>query len=161
VREELGPRPRRADERASKGQEQIPDGECSWVAHMIGGVETASQSERLNEEGFADFSVRAAEDAPVVMLNLLAFKPAGGRERYGEYGDAVAPLLEKAGGRVVFTGLPGPPMLGDDSWDLILLVEYPSRQAFLDMIGSEEYQAIAHLRTEALAKGELHSVDPA
>ncbi len=29
------------------------------------------------------------------------------------------------------------------------------------MIGSPEYQAIAHLRTEALTKGELHPMDPA
>jgi len=29
------------------------------------------------------------------------------------------------------------------------------------MVGSEEYQAIAHLRTEALRRGELHPVDEA
>jgi hypothetical protein len=29
------------------------------------------------------------------------------------------------------------------------------------MIGSPEYQAIAHLRTEALTKGELHPLDQA
>ena len=41
-----------------------------------------------------------------------------------------------------------------------ILVEYPTRQAFLDMVGSAEYQAIGHLRTEALARGELHPMDP-
>jgi hypothetical protein len=40
-------------------------------------------------------------------------------------------------------------------------VEYPTRQAFLDMVGSAEYEAIGHLRTEALTNGELHSMDPA
>jgi uncharacterized protein (DUF1330 family) len=44
---------------------------------------------------------------------------------------------------------------------MVVLVEYPSRQAFLDMTGSPEYQAIGHLRTEALVKGELHPMDPA
>jgi len=117
--------------------------------------------ERLNQEGFARFAERAGEDATVVMLNLLAFRPEGGRERYGEYGAAVAPLLERAGGRVVFAGNPAAALLGDGSWDLVLLVEYPTRQAFLEMIGSPEYQAIAHLRTEALSKGELHPLDPA
>jgi hypothetical protein len=29
------------------------------------------------------------------------------------------------------------------------------------MVGSAEYQAIAHLRTEALTRGELHPMDPA
>lgn len=116
--------------------------------------------ERLNEAGFAAFAERAGDGAPVVMLNLLAFKPEGGRDRYAEYGAAVGPLLEKAGGRVVFSGQPGRALLGEDSWDLVLLVEYPSRQAFLDMIGSAEYRAIGHLRTEALVKGELHPLDP-
>jgi uncharacterized protein (DUF1330 family) len=119
------------------------------------------QPERVNERGFAAFAERAEEGAPVVMLNLLAFRSEGGRERYMEYGAAVAPLLEKAGGRIVFAGAASPALLGDDAWDLVALVEYPSRQAFLDMIGSPEYQAIAHLRTEALAKGELHPLDQA
>jgi len=117
--------------------------------------------ERLNQEGFARFAERAGDGAPVVMLNLLAFRPEGGRERYEEYGAAVAPLLERAGGRVVFLGNPAAALLGDGSWDLVLLVEYPTRQAFLEMIGSPEYQAIAHLRTEALSMGELHPLDPA
>jgi uncharacterized protein (DUF1330 family) len=116
--------------------------------------------ELLNEKGFADLSGRAGE-GPVTMLNLLAFQPDGGRERYMEYGEAVAPLLEKVGGRLVFQGPASPVVLGERSWDLILLVEYPTRQAFLDMVGSSEYQAIAHLRTEALSRGELHPLDPA
>ncbi len=124
-------------------------------------VNTAAQPERLNEEGFAAFAERAGEDAPVVMLNLLAFHPEGGRERYEEYGAAVAPLLEKAGGRIVFFGEPASVLLGEDSWDLVVLVEYPTRQALLDMISSAEYQAIGHLRTEALTRGELHPMDPA
>ncbi len=119
------------------------------------------EPERLNQEGFTAFAGRADDGKPVVMLNLLAFKPDGGKERYLEYGAAVAPLLEKAGGRIVFAGEPATVLLGEGSWDLVALVEYPTRQAFLDMIGSEEYQAIAHLRTEALAKGELHPMDPA
>jgi uncharacterized protein (DUF1330 family) len=123
-------------------------------------MESRAQSEQLNQQGFAAFAERIGEDRPVVMLNLLAFKPAGGRERYGQYGAAVAPLVEKAGGRIVFLGDPGLVLLGEDSWDLVVLVEYPTRQAFLDMIGSGEYQAIGHLRTEALARGELHPMDP-
>lgn len=124
-------------------------------------MDTSAEPERLNQKGFAAFAERAAESTAVVMLNLLAFQPAGGRERYEEYGAAVAPLLEKAGGRIVFVGAPAAALLGEGSWDLVALVEYPTRQAFLDMIASAEYQAIAHLRTEALVKGELHPIDPA
>lgn len=115
--------------------------------------------EQPSEAGFADFSEHADEAAAVTMLNLLEFVPDGGRERYAEYGAAVTPLLEKAGAQVVFAGEPGPVLLGDKSWDLVLLVEYPSRRAFLEMIGSEAYQAIAHLRSEALVRGELHPLD--
>ncbi len=128
---------------------------------MIVRVSSPAEPEPLNQEGFAAFSGRAEEETPVVMLNLLAFKPDGGRERYEEYGEGVAPLLEKAGGRIVFLGEPSPALLGGEAWDLVVLVEYPSRQAFLDMIGSEEYAAIGHLRSEALVKGELHPMDPA
>jgi uncharacterized protein (DUF1330 family) len=119
------------------------------------------EAEPLNREGFAAFSERAGEDGPVVMLNLLRFKPDGGRERYAEYGDAVTPLLEKAGANVIFLGNAAPPLLGGGLWDAVLLVEYPSRQAFLEMIGSGEYQAIGHLRTEALEQGELHPTSAA
>ncbi|HEY8083682.1 MAG TPA: DUF1330 domain-containing protein [Solirubrobacterales bacterium] len=119
-------------------------------------MEASPGPEVPNEEGFAVFAEQAGNGSPVVMLNLLSFKPNGGRARYEEYGAAVAPLLEKIGGRIIFVGESSPALLGDDSWDLVALVEYPTRQAFLDMIGSPEYQAVGHLRTEALAKGELH-----
>jgi len=117
--------------------------------------------ERPNEEGFAAFAQRAqqTDDGPVTMLNLLALQPDGGRERYEQYGAAVAPLLERVGGRIVYAGEAVPPLLGDERWDLVALVEYPTRQAFLDMVSSPEYLAIAHLRSEALSKGELHPLD--
>ena len=124
-------------------------------------MEASASPEPVNEEGFASFSARGGDGTPVVMLNLLAFEPDGGEQRYLEYGTAVAPLLEKAGGRIVWAGRSAPALLGDGSWDLVALVEYPTRQAFLEMVGSPEYQAIAHLRTEALTRGELHPMDPA
>lgn len=125
---------------------------------MNGPIDAQVAPEPPNEEGFADLTSRL-DDGSVTMLNLLAFKPDGGRERYLEYGAAVLPLLEKAGGHVVFQGQAAPVVLGNESWDLVLLVEYPTRRAFLEMIQSPDYQAIAHLRTEALAKGELHPLD--
>jgi uncharacterized protein (DUF1330 family) len=119
-----------------------------------------AEPERLNQEGFLAFAARADDGSPVVMLNLLRFRPEGGRERYEEYGAAVAPLLETAGARVRLLGRSALPLLGEGAWDMVLLVEYPTRQAFLEMIGSPDYQEIAHLRTEALSEGELHPLDP-
>lgn len=112
-----------------------------------------------NARGFAALSERADDGTPLTMLHLLAFRPDGGRERFGEYALALAPMLKEAGGRIVFIGAPGTVLLGTESWDLVSLVEYPSRGAFLAMVQSPEYQEIAHMRREALARGELHPID--
>ena len=111
-----------------------------------------------NQDAFAAFSQRAGE-GPVYMLNLLEFRPAGGAERYAEYGEAVGPLLARAGGKPVFAGRPSESLIGEGEWDLMILVSYPTRQAFLDMVSSPEYQAIEHLRTEALVRSELRAMD--
>jgi uncharacterized protein (DUF1330 family) len=116
--------------------------------------------EGLNEAGVRELNARAG-DGPVVMLNLLAFKPDGGAERYAEYTVAVGPLLERVGGRVLFAGLASEVVIGDQRWDLVALAEYPTRQAFIDMVDSPEYQEIGHLRSEALERSELHPLDPA
>ncbi len=124
----------------------------------------ATEAEQLKPEVFQDFleRSRSEDDGPIVMLNLLAMKPDGGFEKYGLYGKAVAPLLERAGGRLAFTGVGGVALIGSDqNWDLVLLVEYPSRKAFLEMIGSPEYQAIAHLRSEAITTSELRPLESA
>jgi uncharacterized protein (DUF1330 family) len=119
-----------------------------------------NEPEALNPPAFEELVSRAA-DGPVWMLNLLDFKPNGGAERYGEYAAAVAPLLASRGARVLNAGIAGGALIGPSKWDLVALVEYPTRQAFLDMIASPEYQEIAHLRTEALERSELHPLDPA
>ncbi len=124
-------------------------------------MDSPAEPERLNADGFGAFDGRADDGKPVVMLNLLRFKPDGGRERYAEYAAAVAPMVERLGGRFVFAGEPATALLGEESWDLVALVEYPTRRAFLEMIASEEYRAVGHLRTEALLAGELHPMDPA
>ncbi len=115
-------------------------------------------SEVFSQSAFEEFRERF-DDGPVIMLNLLAFKPDGGAERYAEYGVAVAPLLERAGGRILNGGAGTGALIGDSKWDLVVLVEYPSRRAFLDMVTSPEYQEIAHLRLEALTDAELHPLD--
>lgn len=115
--------------------------------------------EQLNPVELQEFIDRA-DEGPVVMLNLLDFKPDGGAERYGEYAQAVEPMLAGVGGRLLFAGLGCPALIGPTKWDLVAVVEYPTRQAFLDMIAMAEYQAIAHLRSESLERSELHPLDP-
>ena len=98
------------------------------------------------------------EQGPVSMINLLEFKKPGGAERYEVYGRAVLPLVDRAGGRMVWGGEPRAIVVGDDErpwWDAIVVVEYPSVAAFIAMVTSPEYAAIAHHRTEALDRAEL------
>jgi uncharacterized protein (DUF1330 family) len=94
---------------------------------------------------------------PVVMLNLLRFRSDGGRERYGEYAAHVGGLSGRYGAEVLYFGDGGRALVADDgqAWDAVLLVRYPSRQAFTDMIRDPEYRAGAHLRTKALEEAVL------
>src|SRR5579875_759590 len=90
-----------------------------------------------------------SEDGPVVMINLLRFRPDGGAAAYAHYGEGVMPCLARTGARVVWQGRPDSVVIGDnaDLWDAVVLVEYPSRRAFLEMVASPEYTAIAGRRT--------------
>jgi uncharacterized protein (DUF1330 family) len=112
----------------------------------------------------ADLERFIAEDpgGPVVMLNLLRFQPEGGRARYDAYLRAAAPHVAKVGGEVVYFGDGGTALIGEagQGWDAVLLVRYPERRALLAMIASPDYQAITHLRSEALVESLLQATSP-
>jgi uncharacterized protein (DUF1330 family) len=95
------------------------------------------------------------DTGPVVMLNLLKFKPradgeeGSGAEAYSRYGDAVVKMVEARGGRILWTGRADQILIGDptEEWDAVALVWYPSRKAFIDMVTTKEYQE-AHVHRE-------------
>jgi uncharacterized protein (DUF1330 family) len=106
---------------------------------------------------------------PIVMVNLLRYRetavyptgtaaePMTGRAAYERYSQLVFRHLTKIGGRPIWradvrAGLIAPE---GEQWDEIILVEYPSRRAFEQMITSPEYQADAVHRTAALADSRL------
>ena len=97
---------------------------------------------------------------PIHMLNLLRFKPDGGRESYQKYSDNTMPLLKQRGAKLIYRGNGRMTVIGGESWDTIVIVEYPSRDAFFDMVGSEEYQKGVHWRTEALEDSRLVCMQP-
>ena len=68
----------------------------------------------------------APSSGPVVMLNLLKFARGGGSKSYAQYADAFERLLTKIGGRFVYRGRAAELLVGDESWDAVALVEYPS-----------------------------------
>lgn len=97
----------------------------------------------------------------IYMFNALWFKPDGGREKYAEYGQAVAPLIAQAGAEVqggTYTTVEN--LLGKWDPDLFFIVKYPSKEAFDSMINSPEYAEIAHLREEALTNSLLIRCNP-
>ena len=98
------------------------------------------------------------------MFNALWFRPDGGAERYGEYGAAVMPILADVGAELLFPFLRVDRALeGGLDPDLVGFVRYPSWDAFNAMWRSDAYQAIAHLREEAITKAILTRcvIDPA
>jgi uncharacterized protein (DUF1330 family) len=108
-------------------------------------------------EQFAALAARPADEA-VVMINLLKFRPDGGRESYARYAQEVTPHLQWVGGTVRYAGGAPTQVIGEDEkpwWDAILVVEYPSPAAFIDMVTNEEYIKIHEHRANALDRGDL------
>ncbi len=108
-------------------------------------------------EQFAALTARPA-DAPVVMVNLLKFKPSGGLDSYLRYGREVAPHLERVGATVRYAGTAPTNVIGDGErpwWDAILIVEYPTPQAFIDMVTTPEYAVVHEHRAAGLERGDL------
>lgn len=99
---------------------------------------------------------------PVVMLNLLRFAE-GGEASYARYSSAlVKRLLPRYGAEVLYAGK-GSTVLAADAgqeWDAVLLVRYPTREAFSQMVADPEYQEVSHLRTEALTEAVLQATEP-
>jgi uncharacterized protein (DUF1330 family) len=98
---------------------------------------------------------------PVVMLNLLCFKE-GGRKSYEEYARRIQPFLDELSAEILFVGDLSTVLVAPEThrWDTILIVRYPSRQAFSSMVADPNYQEITHLRTEALDEAVLQATIP-
>jgi uncharacterized protein (DUF1330 family) len=89
-----------------------------------------------------------ADDAPVVMLNLMRFRDrsldgkGSGWDAYLRYSALAIKLIKARGGTIAWTGTAEAVALGvaeGNRWDYVALVRYPSRAAFIDMMTSPEY----------------------
>jgi len=125
---------------------------------------TGEQLQRFMEKG---------PDGPIVMLNLLKFRDkaayaddAGeptrsGAEAYGVYSETALQKVRGVGGSLFFGSPAHAAVIGPDGeWDMVALVQYPSRQAFLTMVSDPEYQACTHHRSAALADSRLIPMTP-
>lgn len=107
----------------------------------------------------------ADQEGPIAMVNLLRFKDEAsapdegmsGAEAYGIYSQKVAPFLEAAGGKVLSAVSCVESVIGpaQPEWHMAIIVEYPSRAAFLGMVGDPEYLEVSRHRSAALADSRL------
>jgi len=103
------------------------------------------------------------KDQPVAMVNIIKFRdktPDGteeGKEAYKRYIAAAMPFVEGVGGKLIWRGKPANMVIGngDTKPDVVFIVQYPSIDAFFEMIKNPDYQKITHLRTMALEVGDL------
>jgi uncharacterized protein (DUF1330 family) len=111
------------------------------------------------------FARDVPDGQPIVLINLLRYRhqttvngeDITGRQAYQRYAKALEPIIMRVGGRPIWSGqarfvLIGPP---DERWDEVILVAYPSRNAFQQMLATSGYQACAGLRTAALEDSRL------
>jgi len=99
-------------------------------------------------------------DTPVVMVNLLRFKARAdapdegltGMEAYQRYGTAMRKLVEERGGRFVWMGRVDSFVIGasDVAFDVVALMEYPSRRAFVEIVNDPRVHELAVHRTAGL-----------
>lgn len=96
------------------------------------------------------------------MINLLKFKTVtdsgeSGRDAYNRYLTAISPMLRSVGGCLLWMGAVDQVFIGksQDEWDMAMLVEYPSRRAFMQMISDPAYNQAHIHREEALADSAL------
>ena len=92
------------------------------------------------------------DTGPVVMVNMLRLRD---RAAYKRYSELAMPLIKARGGTVLWAGNGEAVAFGDpqgDRWDYVVLVGYPSRAAFLDMMRSPEYAAANLHREQAVER---------
>lgn len=96
-------------------------------------------------------------DEPVVMLNLLRFTPDGGRSGYEDYLRHFRATSAMVGAEVIYYGTGDSPLVAEQGqdWDAVLLVRYPTRRAFSEMVRDAAYQEGSHLRSDSLLEAVL------
>lgn len=115
----------------------------------------------------------ANRDQPIAMINLLKYRdvaeyaegsdfaPCSGKEAYLRYGAVAFQKVSSLGGKILLGLSVQQVFIGDtnDDWDDVVIVYYPSRQAFLNMLEMPDYQA-AHVHRDAgLLKTRLLQCD--
>jgi len=109
---------------------------------------------------------------PIHMLNLVRFRaraayPDGretsGREAYAAYGRDSGPVFTRLGGKIIWRGdfqfmLIGPE---EERWDEVFIAQYPSADAFIEMLRDPVYREAVKHRQAAVDDSRLIRLSPA
>ena len=110
-------------------------------------------------------------DQPIHMLNLVRLRSeatypdarkASGLEAYRAYARDSGPVFVRLGGTQVWLGRPELMLIGPESerWDIAFIAQYPSGQAFIDMIRDPVYREAVKHRQAAVADSRLIRLSP-
>jgi uncharacterized protein (DUF1330 family) len=123
------------------------------------------------KEQFKEFHERTRPGS-INMLNLVFLheqakysdgRKATGAEAYAAYGRESLPVFSRLGGRIVWQGkfelmLIGP--ASGENWDHVFVAEYPSVEAFVEMIRDPVYREAVKHRQAAVQTSRLIRLKP-
>ena len=113
-------------------------------------------------------------DGPIAQVNLLKFRvhadyeagdPEHGRDEsgavaYRRYAEAFAVAAAEVGGTCLLLGEVERYFIGNGDWDGVLVMHFPSRQAFISTINHREYANMSRHRDAGLLCQELITTRP-
>ena len=110
--------------------------------------------------------MRAADpDEPIVMLNMLKFRDVAlsgfgvdgmsGRDAFMHYGALNDSEDVRYENEPFWFGPAHRTIIGEEQWDLVILVRYPSRRHFIDKVSDPKYLEISKVRSAALVDSRL------
>lgn len=113
-------------------------------------------------------------DGPISQVNLLKYRvkaeyqpddPEYGKDEpgsaaYQRYADAFGVAAAEAGGRCLLMGETERYFIGQGDWDGVMVMFFPSRQAFIATLNHENYQDMHRHRDAGLLCQELITTRP-
>jgi uncharacterized protein (DUF1330 family) len=71
-------------------------------------------------------------------------------------------MIGETGGRIIYSGRCEQVLIGDadESWDAVVLVEYPNRQTFIDMVSRKDYNEAHKHRESGLERTIVYATAP-